>query len=143
LLDLIGGEPLLYSRLEDVVRLASQSGVPASVTTNGLKLGDKAEALVEAGLPLLQISLDGWDEESQTARGNVKRSFERLCDGVRAIQKAKGSRTFPIIRILTAITRVNHDRLERVQQVVADLGVRYWGGIELFLSQSHRSREAP
>jgi len=127
LLVLIGGEPLLYSRLEDVVRLASQSGVPASVTTNGLKLGDKAEALVEAGLPLLQISLDGWDEESQTARGNVKRSFERLCDGVRAVQKAKRSRTFPIIRILTAITRVNHDRLERVQQVVADLGVRYWG----------------
>ena len=125
--DLIGGEPLLYPRLSDAVKLASERSVLAVVTTNGLKLKDQAEALVRADLPLLQVSLDGWDEPSQAARGRVKGSFQRLCDGVRAVQKARGTRPFPMIRILTAITRVNHAHLDRIQEVIAALSVRYWG----------------
>ena len=125
--DLIGGEPLLYPHLSDVVKLASQRGVLSVVTTNGFKIKDNAEALVRAELPLLQVSLDGWDEPSQTARGHVRGSFERLCDGVRAVREARGKRPFPIIRILTAITRVNHGGLDRIQGVIAALGIRYWG----------------
>ena len=125
--DLIGGEPLLYPRLTDAVELASRQGVLAVVTTNGLTLRDQAEALVRAGLPILQVSLDGWDEASQKARGQVKKSFDRLCEGIRAVQEAKGKRRFPIIRILTAITRANHAQLDRIQEVVAGLGVRSWG----------------
>jgi MoaA/NifB/PqqE/SkfB family radical SAM enzyme len=126
-LDIVGGEPLLYPHLINAVQLASRRKIPAMVTTNGLKLRENAEALVQADLPVLQVSLDGWDEPSQAARGRVKGSFERLCDGVRAIQKAKGKRRFPIIRILTAITRVNHAHLDRIQSVVAELGVGSWG----------------
>jgi hypothetical protein len=125
--DLIGGEPLLYPQLSNAVKLASQLNVLSVVTTNGLKLEEKAEALVRAELPLLQVSLDGWDEPSQAARGRVKGSFQRLCDGVRAVQGARGTRPFPVIRILTAITRVNHAHLDRIQCAIAALGVRYWG----------------
>jgi sulfatase maturation enzyme AslB (radical SAM superfamily) len=125
--DLIGGEPLLYPRLSDAVKLASQRRVLSVVTTNGLKLKENAEALVRAELPLLQVSLDGWDEPSQKARGQVKGSFERLCDGIRAVQEVRGKRPFPIIRVLTAITRVNHAHLDRIQRVIAALGIRYWG----------------
>jgi pyruvate-formate lyase-activating enzyme len=125
--DLIGGEPLLYPHLIEAVKLAVQRNVLAAVTTNGLKLKDKAEALVRAELPLLQVSLDGWDEPSQAARGLVKGSFDRLREGVRAVQQAKGKRPFPMIRALTAITRVNHAHLDRIQSVVAALGIRSWG----------------
>jgi hypothetical protein len=125
--DLLGGEPLLYPRLGDVVRLASASNVLGVVTTNGLKLKERAGELVDAGLPILQISLDGWDDPSQAARGQVKGSFDRLCEGVRAVQKARGKRPFPILRILTAITRANHAHLDRIQAIVAGLGVRSWG----------------
>ena len=125
--DLIGGEPLLYPHLSDVVKLASRRKVLAVVTTNGQKLKEKAEALVQAELPVLQVSLDGWDEPSQKARGQVKGSFERLCEGIRAVREAKGRRPFPIIRVLTAITRVNHAQLDRIQGVIAALGTRYWG----------------
>jgi MoaA/NifB/PqqE/SkfB family radical SAM enzyme len=127
IVDLIGGEPLLYSRLPDAIRFASEKSVPAVLTTNGLKLRERAEAIVQAGLLLLQVSLDGWDEQSQAARGNVANSFQRLCDGVRAIQAARGRSAFPIIRILTAITSVNHAHLDQIQRVVADLSVPYWG----------------
>jgi MoaA/NifB/PqqE/SkfB family radical SAM enzyme len=125
--DFIGGEPLLYPNLREAVKLASQWNVLAVVTTNGLKLKDQAEALVREELPVLHVSLDGWDEASQAARGGVKGSFQRLCDGVRAVQEARGSRPFPIIRILTTITRVNHAHLDRIQSVVAALGIPYWG----------------
>jgi cyclic pyranopterin phosphate synthase len=114
--DLIGGEPLLYPNLMDALKLSSRRKVLAAVTTNGLKLAQHAEALVRAGLPLLQVSLDGWDEESQKARGQVKESLDRLGEGIRAVREAKGSRPFPMIRILTAITRVNHAHLDRIQR---------------------------
>src|SRR5260370_33315365 len=55
--DFIGGEPLLYSQLSNAVKLASQRNVLSVVTTNGLKLKDKAEELVRAKLPILQVSL--------------------------------------------------------------------------------------
>ena len=125
--DFIGGEPLLYSQLTNALKLASRRNVLCVVTTNGLKLKDKAEELVRGKLPLLQVSLDGWDEPSQAARGHVRGSFGRLCDGVRAVKEARGSRPFPVIRILTAITRVNHAHLDRIQSVIAALGVPYWG----------------
>jgi len=125
-IDLIGGEPLLYPYLSDAVRLASQRKLLAVLTTNGLRLQQNAEALVRAELPLLQVSLDGWDEPSQQARGQVRGSFKRLCEGLRAVCDARGRRSFPIIRILTTITRVNHAHLDRIQAVIAALGIRYW-----------------
>jgi len=125
--DLIGGEPLLYPHLGNAVKLASQRKALSVVTTNGFTLEDNAEALVRAELPLLQVSLDGWDEPSQAARGHVRGSFQRLCDGVRAVLEARGKRPFPIIRILTTITRVNHGDLDHIQGVIGALGIRYWG----------------
>jgi molybdenum cofactor biosynthesis enzyme MoaA len=126
-IDLIGGEPLLYPLITEAVELASRRKVLAVLTTNGLTLERHAEALVRAELPLLQVSLDGWDEPSQRERGQVKGSFERLSEGIRAVREARGTRPFPILRILTAITRVNHNHLDRIQDAVAAMGVRYWG----------------
>lgn len=125
--DLIGGEPLLYPLLQDAIRLSRKRNVPAVLTTNGLKLEEKAQAIVRAGLPLLQVSLDGWDEPSQSARGHVKGSFARLRRGIRAVQEVRGRQAFPVIRILTAITRTNHAHLDQIQHAVAELGVAYWG----------------
>ena len=125
--DLIGGEPLLYPLLYDAIKLASRRKVLAVVTTNGLKLAQNAEALVRAELPLLQVSLDGWDEESQKARGQVKGSLDRICEGIRAVRQTRGTRRFPIIRILTTITRANHAHLDLIQSMIAALGIRYWG----------------
>jgi MoaA/NifB/PqqE/SkfB family radical SAM enzyme len=142
ILDFIGGEPLLYAPLPEAIRLAEARNLLSVVTTNGLKLREQAARLVEAGLPLLQISLDGWDEQSQEARGGVKGSFARICEGVRAIQEARARRRFPIIRIVTAITRVNHAQLDRIGSVVRDLNLRYWSISNYFyLNRSAQQRQ--
>jgi MoaA/NifB/PqqE/SkfB family radical SAM enzyme len=55
---LLGGEPLLHSRLHDLVRYAARRA-QVSVTTNGFLLDRRTiERLGEAGLANLQVSID-------------------------------------------------------------------------------------
>lgn len=62
---LTGGEPLLRRELHKLVRLiVSIPGIQdVGVTTNGLLLSQQAEALFDAGLRRLNVSLDTLDEE--------------------------------------------------------------------------------
>jgi MoaA/NifB/PqqE/SkfB family radical SAM enzyme len=131
-IDLIGGEPLLYQRIADVIALAGASQAISALTTNGLLLQEFARPIVDSGLPMLQVSLDGWDEESQRLRGRVKGSFARIVEGIQAVLREKGRRAFPIVRVLTAITRHNYAHLDDLQQVVHGLGVRSWGVANYF-----------
>jgi cyclic pyranopterin phosphate synthase len=57
---LTGGEPLVRSRLDELVRqLAAVPGIEGiALTTNGLLLAEQAEALKRAGLDRLNVSLD-------------------------------------------------------------------------------------
>jgi uncharacterized Fe-S cluster-containing radical SAM superfamily protein len=126
-IDLIGGEPLLYGRIADVLRLAGRTRVITALTTNGLLLRDFAPQIARARLPILQVSLDGWDEDSQRRRGRVKGSFARILEGVDAVLRARGWRGFPIVRVLTAITRENYAHLDEIHRVVHSMGVRSWG----------------
>src|SRR6185369_4556352 len=117
-IDLIGGEPLLYPDFGSVLRLAGKQPVISVVTTNGILLSRWAEAMVTHCLPVVQVSLDGWDEGSQRLRGNVAGSFGRILEGVDAIRRARGRRPFPLVRVLTTITRHNCGKPDLIQRVV-------------------------
>jgi MoaA/NifB/PqqE/SkfB family radical SAM enzyme len=54
-----GGEPMLHPQLEDLIRRIRQHGMIAGLITNGYLLSQKKiEALNEAGLDYMQISID-------------------------------------------------------------------------------------
>lgn len=59
-------EPLLHPRLIDFIRRCRQAGVPrVHLTTNGQLLNqDRSQALLEAGLTSIDISLDAADPET-------------------------------------------------------------------------------
>ncbi len=82
---LTGGEPLVRKGAPDLVRLiAATPGVDdISLTTNGLLLAFFAEALVDAGLSRVNVSLDSLDPARFRAltRGG---SVEGALDGIRA-----------------------------------------------------------
>ena len=75
-----GGEPLIHSRIVEMVRLAREHGVVANTTTNGNLLDrEMAMALKEAGLGQIQISLNGATEEANTGtRPNFRRAMQAL-----------------------------------------------------------------
>ena len=63
---LTGGEPLVRRGLEGLVaRLATLDGIDdLTLTTNGSLLAARAEALAEAGLHRVTVSLDALDDET-------------------------------------------------------------------------------
>jgi cyclic pyranopterin phosphate synthase len=65
-LRLTGGEPLVRPDLVNIVRALRQQhpDLPISMTTNGVGLDKKAQALKDAGLTRINISLDSLHEET-------------------------------------------------------------------------------
>ncbi len=88
-LRLTGGEPLVRAGLHQLVRvLAAIPGVEdIALTTNGILLAEQAQALRDAGLQRLNISLDGLSEATfqRIAR---REGLQRVIDGIFAARRA-------------------------------------------------------
>ena len=88
-LRLTGGEPLVRSNLAQLIEMLTRiPGIEeVALTTNGILLADQAEALKEAGLARINVSLDALSEEmfqKITRRSGVEKVFA----GISAAQKA-------------------------------------------------------
>jgi MoaA/NifB/PqqE/SkfB family radical SAM enzyme len=125
-LDIWGGEPLLYGPIPELLARATSRRLPTYITTNGWLLAKRAESIVCAGLKVLVVSLDGWDESSCYVRGFVPGSFQAVIDGVAAVRQARGRRILPQVRINTVITKHNFRHLEEILDRVFEMGVRNW-----------------
>ena len=81
---LTGGEPLMRGDLPDIVR--AMAGIPGveciGLSTNGMKLGDAAQSLRNAGLRTLNVSLDALDPEIY--RRITGGDIARVLAGIRA-----------------------------------------------------------
>ncbi len=87
-LRLTGGEPLVRSNLPDLIRMLREiRGIEEiALTTNGILLSDHAEALRQAGLSRVNVSLDSLNEavfEQITRRTGV----DRVLSGIAAAQR--------------------------------------------------------
>src|SRR3989449_8064876 len=84
-----GGEPLVRVKLEELVGMinAIDPTLDITMTTNGVLLRQKAQALKEAGLKRINISLDTlrMDTFKDMARSDA---FDRVMDGITAAREA-------------------------------------------------------
>jgi cyclic pyranopterin phosphate synthase len=86
---LTGGEPLVRRDLESlVVMLARIDGLDLTLTTNGSLLSRKAQALADAGLGRITVSLDSLDDEVFRAMNDVDFPVERVLAGIEAAAAA-------------------------------------------------------
>jgi GTP 3',8-cyclase len=86
---LTGGEPLVRRGLERLVAmLAEIPGLDLTLTTNGSLLAGKAQALREAGLGRITVSLDSLDDEVFRAMNDVDFPVERVLEGIAAAEAA-------------------------------------------------------
>src|SRR5215831_8582032 len=87
-LRLTGGEPLLRHNLPELVRMLSI--VPGireiALTTNGILLSEQANALRNAGLHRLNVSLDAMSEAT-FERISRRKGLQRILDGILAAQQ--------------------------------------------------------
>lgn len=84
---LTGGEPLLRRDLPQLVRLLSQNpGIKEiALTTNGVLLAEQAQALYEAGLDRVTVSLDTLNPE-RFRRLTGRDEFDRVLEGISAVR---------------------------------------------------------
>jgi cyclic pyranopterin phosphate synthase len=84
-----GGEPLVRRDLERLVeQLAGIEGLDLTLTTNGSLLPQKAQALRDAGLRRVTVSLDSLDDEVFMAMNDVDFPVERVLEGIDAAAAA-------------------------------------------------------
>ncbi|CAM3738090.1 GTP 3',8-cyclase MoaA [Alkalicoccus chagannorensis] len=89
-LRITGGEPLLRKNLPELIsRLTAIDGIEdTAMTTNGILLPKHAQALKEAGLNRVAVSLDSLDDERfQEITGRTMR-VKHVLDGIEAAKQA-------------------------------------------------------
>lgn len=79
-----GGEPLVRKHVERLVEMLAELGVELTLTTNGTLLPQKAQALADAGLTRVTVSLDSLDDATFRAMNDVNFPVERVLDGIAA-----------------------------------------------------------
>jgi GTP 3',8-cyclase len=106
---LTGGEPLLRRKLERLVEmLAGIDGIDeVALTTNGLLLGARAQALRDAGLTRVTVSLDALDRETLTRMSGAPIAPERV---LAAIDAAARAGLHPV-KVNMVVRRFNVDRV--------------------------------
>jgi len=119
------GEPLLVPHLVDMVRYAAARGIDVGFNCNGTLLTrDKAEALVDAGLGWLHVSLDGATAATYEAIRDGAR-FDRVCRNIRGlveVKRATGSDR-PELQLVFVAMRRNVHELPAIVQLAHDVGV--------------------
>lgn len=123
---LSGGEPLIRSDIEDLVKECSLLGFKeVYVATNGLLLERKAKELVENGVTHFGVSLDGIKETNDSIRG-VQGDYEKVLKGVKAVKdSAKNLGKNIPVTIFTTILKQNIYELHMILELCENIGVRW------------------
>jgi cyclic pyranopterin phosphate synthase len=104
---LTGGEPTVRAHLATLVAKLAQLGIDLAMTTNGATLRHSADALRQAGLKRLNISLDTLDRE-KFERMTRRDELHNVLTGIEAAQEAG----FAPVQINTVVERgVNDDEI--------------------------------
>jgi MoaA/NifB/PqqE/SkfB family radical SAM enzyme len=120
------GEPLLHPGLVEMVRALTGAGAPVEVITNGLLLDrGRAEALIDAGLGALWVSIDGASSdcyEGVRPAADLQQVLRNL-EALRDTKLARRSRT-PMLGICFVAMKRNLRELAEVFKLEYRVGAR-------------------
>lgn len=118
---LFGGEPFLYKRMADVVRLIKAGGSKVDIPTNGMLIARQAEMLVDCRPDRLWISLDGPEAINDRQRGDgvFKAALEGI-DRLYRVREASGGE-YPKIGVTFIVTPLTHTYIEELFLSCLDL----------------------
>ncbi|MCA1945172.1 MAG: radical SAM protein [Desulfovibrio sp.] len=120
-----GGEPTMYDGWLDVLQACKRLKLPTAIATNGTRLAQHAQAIVDSRMFLLQISIDGPDKEihNRIRRGvGSADSYTAIQDGIAAVREARSrsGSDLPLIASLTTVSKENYQHLTGIYEAYKD-----------------------
>ena len=108
-----GGEPFLYKDIMEFGNYVKKKKLTLQIVTNGVKLEEKAQEIVDNKWDMVCVSLDGPEEIHDKCR-RLKGAFKTMEKGVKKIQKIKQEKNAkkPLIFLLTTLSNTNYQTLE-------------------------------
>lgn len=121
-----GGEPLLYPRIRDVLRIAGDHGVKTLMVSNGMLLKEDVREWMVADqtLGIYYVSFDGSTKEvlERIRRGA---RFETIVENVTALSRRRqaAGRRLPRIGIRYSVMKSNAEDLVGISALAKSMGV--------------------
>lgn len=117
------GEPLVHAELFDFIRHCEAHGVRATFSTNGMLLGRHIDDVLDSGLSLISIAIDGADE-ADYAKYRLGGDFHTVVRNAKALVEAKRARgaTRPTIQVQMVMFSYNEDREAEARAFLEGLG---------------------
>lgn len=97
-----GLEPLLHNDLLDLIMVIKQHGLYIHLITNGILLAQKARGLIDLGVDMITVSLDGPEQVHDRIRGPGV--FQRAIEGIRLLKYFREKSEKAHIQISTNFT---------------------------------------
>lgn len=118
-----GGDPFKRKDLFELVRHASDHGIPAGVSPSGTPLltRENLQRLKDAGAKAISLSIDGSDARRHDDFRRVPGSFKLTTDGWK-VARELGLK----VQINTTVSRYNLHDLPNIFRLVAELGALTW-----------------
>jgi radical SAM protein with 4Fe4S-binding SPASM domain len=118
---LIGGEAYLRDDFILVIRAIREHGMAATLTTGGYNLGrERAEAMVEAGVSSVSVSIDGLEASHDRLRQRPQ-SWQRAFAALRHLRDAGAA-----ISANTQINALTWNELAPLLELLAPEGIHAW-----------------
>ena len=135
---LTGGEPLMRKDLEKCGEEIYKRGYPWGMVTNGYGLTpERLNALLNAGLRSVTISLDGLNSETHDWFRGKSGSWDKAIDAIERVVATKDL----MYDIVTCVNKRNIDDLEAIRDLFIRKGVNRWRLFTVF--PKGRAKENP
>lgn len=120
---LTGGEPFFYKDIMELIRYIKQKNLICWIVTNGTFLDNHADEVVELGVDVLYISIDGPEEIHNKSRGTLD-GFQKVASGVRKIidEKKRRGKQKPLLCQVFTINESSHQHLQEMPVITEQLG---------------------
>lgn len=121
------GEPMLYSRLADMVGLAVREGITdrTEITSNGSALTEaKGKQLIASGLDYLRISIYAGNQAHHQTITQSKISLNRIVDNLKSFRKIRDEmesmRPFLYVKMIDTFDEAENEEFRQMFYDIAD-----------------------
>jgi len=121
--NLCGGEPLISESIFDIIRFAKVSGMKVILTTNGtLITEDLAKELIQSGLDIITISVDGSKAATHDSIRAQPGAFDKIMQGIKYLNSCPDTKKLIKVMILT-LSNYNFEELEEYFSLARSLSI--------------------